>query len=191
MRHIQGGERARSLLLPASVEGYVGADDRFMVTDPKAGVGDNAQVWPGADARRVTAKVRSTKSLPTALTNAGGSNNDGTIFKLAPDGTFATLHTFDLTDGRASTAGMVFGHDGLLYGTTAGGGANDGSNPFAPLTRATDGTLYGAATEGGVNGAGTLFSRSRRTARSRSFTTSPATPIMDRSTPTAAWWKAR
>ena len=58
-------------------------------------------------------------------TYGGGTFNRGTIFRLAPDGTFSTLHSFTGgTDGANSGAALVRGTDGNLYGTTATGGAN-------------------------------------------------------------------
>jgi uncharacterized repeat protein (TIGR03803 family) len=61
----------------------------------------------------------------------GGTNNDGTVFKINPAGTLTTLWQF-------------------------GGGA-DGSNPDGGLTKATDGYLYGTTAGGGTNRAGTVF----------------------------------
>ena len=43
------------------------------------------------------------------------SNGDGTIFKITPTGTFATLHSFDATDGAQSYSLLVQGTDGTLY----------------------------------------------------------------------------
>jgi uncharacterized repeat protein (TIGR03803 family) len=60
-------------------------------------------------------------------TIAGGSAADcqgcGTIFRLAPDGTLATLHDFNGVDGRYVEAGLVEATDGSLYGTATLGGA--------------------------------------------------------------------
>ncbi len=58
----------------------------------------------------------------------GGSIGGGTVFRIAPDGTFATIHNFclqpDCADGSSPYSGLVQGSDGYLYGTTAYGGAN-------------------------------------------------------------------
>jgi uncharacterized repeat protein (TIGR03803 family) len=74
-------------------------------------------------------------------TTYGGSNKGGTVFKLVPSGSGYTervLYAFcaksNCTDGRAPVAGLVFGKDGALYGTTALGG-----------------------TFGSISGAGTVF----------------------------------
>jgi uncharacterized repeat protein (TIGR03803 family) len=59
----------------------------------------------------------------------GGGNNFcqptddytcGTIFKIAPEGTFTTLHAFEATDGARPT-GVVQATDGNFYGTTWNG----------------------------------------------------------------------
>ena len=63
-------------------------------------------------------------------TAEGGASGCGTIFKMTPQGTVTTLHSFDFTDG---------------------------AYPFAPLLQASDGNLYGITTFGGANNAGTIF----------------------------------
>ncbi|HEY3778880.1 MAG TPA: choice-of-anchor tandem repeat GloVer-containing protein [Rhizomicrobium sp.] len=105
--------------------------------------------------------------------NFHGTNGDdaraGTVFKLAPDGTETTLHTFrgKNGDGARPWAGVIEDKDGNLFGTTAGGGADgygtvfklapdgtetvlysftgesDGAGPDAGLIRDKGGNLYG------------------------------------------------
>lgn len=62
-------------------------------------------------------------------TTAGGGTDRsyGTIFKITPEGSLTTIHTFDLSDGDGPN-GLVQGSDGNLYGTTGAGGANNDSN---------------------------------------------------------------
>ncbi len=107
----------------------------------------------------------------------------GEVFKIAPDGTYHTLHTFTGgSDGAAPTASLILGSDGFLYGTTIAGGNSDGdgtifrlsndgtftllhtfngsidgSNSSASLIEASDGNFYGTTPSGGKNGVGTVF----------------------------------
>jgi uncharacterized repeat protein (TIGR03803 family) len=60
-------------------------------------------------------------------TFAGGSSNEGVVFKLTPqpDGSYTETvrHAFTGgTDGGGPLGGLVFGKDGALYGTTSAGG---------------------------------------------------------------------
>jgi uncharacterized repeat protein (TIGR03803 family) len=50
------------------------------------------------------------------------SNGCGTVFKITPQGTLTTLHSFDNAGGCYPQAGLVQGTDGNFYGTTSGGG---------------------------------------------------------------------
>jgi uncharacterized repeat protein (TIGR03803 family) len=100
----------------------------------------------------------------------------GTIFKLAPDGTFTNLYRFT---GDTSLGMLMMGRDGHLYGRTyhnnTGAGIvyrftlNNGTFttlaqvtgctvPLTTfLTQGTDGYLYGTTAAGGTSGAGTVF----------------------------------
>ena len=54
----------------------------------------------------------------------GGANYyEGTVFKITPNGTLPTLHSFDGADGGDPNA-LVQASDGNFYGTTVLGGAN-------------------------------------------------------------------
>ncbi len=55
-------------------------------------------------------------------TYQGGTNGDGTVFKLTPSGTETVLHSFTKTDGAHPYAGVVLDKNGALYGTTVDGG---------------------------------------------------------------------
>lgn len=104
----------------------------------------------------------------------------GTIFKITPAGVLTTLHVFSGTDGEHPKAGLIFGTDGDLYGTTSQGGPNDagtvfkitpsgtfttlhnfgfsdGNNPASALVQATNGAFYGTTLFSGPNGGGTIF----------------------------------
>jgi uncharacterized repeat protein (TIGR03803 family) len=67
----------------------------------------------------------------------GGSSNDGTIFKITPNGTLTTLHSFCAQSGCA-----------------------DGTYPYASLVQKTNGEFYGTTSAGGANNDGTVFSLS-------------------------------
>jgi len=67
-------------------------------------------------------------------TSNGGANQQGTIFKIAPDGTLTTLYSF-----------------------CSQSGCSDGANPFATLLQGADGDFYGTTYEGGAAGYGTVF----------------------------------
>ncbi len=54
-------------------------------------------------------------------TSSGGSNNDGTVFKITPGGTLTTLYSFSGNDGLEPVASLVQGSDGNFYGTTLNG----------------------------------------------------------------------
>src|SRR2546425_596550 len=66
----------------------------------------------------------------------GGRHGDnGTVFKITPDGTFTSLFSFNGTNGSRPLANLVQGRDGNFYGTTSQGGVNyDGSTVFGEGT---------------------------------------------------------
>ena len=131
------------------------------------------------------ALVQSTDGNFYGTTSSGGGAGCstglcGTVFRVGSKGVFATLHSFDLTDGGDSVAGLIQGSDGNFYGTTSLGGAygdgtifqitsegtlttlhsfdsTDGSNAGAALIQATDGNFYGTTMSGADNGNGTVF----------------------------------
>jgi uncharacterized repeat protein (TIGR03803 family) len=122
--------------------------------------------------------IRDTKGNLYGTTAAGGASDDGTIFKLAPDGTETVLHSFSFfSDGASPQAGVKRDSAGNLYGTTEQGtGRNcecggmyrlspkgelkvlfgyndstDGAHPLASLIRRS-GDFYGTAVDGGSAG---------------------------------------
>jgi uncharacterized repeat protein (TIGR03803 family) len=120
-------------------------------------------------------------------TDAGGTADFGTVFKLAPDGTETVLYSFQGgNDGKIPVDTLLADSAGNLYGTTFEGGGtgcggggcgtvfklapdgtetvlyafqggNDGSSPYAGLIADASGNLYGTASEGGVHGSGVVF----------------------------------
>ncbi len=106
----------------------------------------------------------------------------------APAANIVALYTFTNTlpggvDGGTPLGGLIQAGNGVLYGTTANGGSNngygtlfkittngvftplytfnglasDGSTPCAGLLQGTNGNFYGAASQGGSNGYGSVF----------------------------------
>jgi uncharacterized repeat protein (TIGR03803 family) len=109
----------------------------------------------------------------------GGSELDGTVFKITPNGTLTTLHSFSGTDGEHPTGTLVQAADGDSYGTTLQAGAKgygtvfkitpsgtlttlysfcstggfpctDGENPYGGLVQAANGEFYGTTQFGGA-----------------------------------------
>jgi uncharacterized repeat protein (TIGR03803 family) len=115
------------------------------------------------------------------MTQSGGAANNGTLFKILPDGSgYVKLRDFDAPEGRVPYGSLLY--DGTwLYGTTDYGGnpgagtvfkvKTDGSsyttllNCDGPQTGSypvgsliSDGTyLYGTTTYGGISDSGTVF----------------------------------
>ena len=107
--------------------------------------------------------------------NAGGSSNVGTIFKITPSGTETVFYSF----ATVPYSGLVQGSDGNLYGTTATGGTSGrgtvfeitpsgtesvlfsfpagSSDPYTGLIQGSDGNFYGTTGAGGTNDDGTVF----------------------------------
>ncbi len=122
------------------------------------------------------------------MTEFGGdSNEDGTIFKISPDGAYTLLYKFNgSVDGSQPEAALVQASDGNFYGVTPAGGAHgkgtvfritpqgqftllhtfsgsDGDTPQSRLVEGAPGMLYGNTGRGGDldhcrhSGCGTIF----------------------------------
>jgi len=114
----------------------------------------------------------------------GGSQDNGTVFKVTTNGALSTLYSCgpgsSNAGGSGSYAGLVAGPDKNLYGCMTSGGefgngtvfrittngvfttlwTFDGTNggvPFAGLIFGTDGNFYGTCTSGGSGNSGTVF----------------------------------
>ena len=116
-------------------------------------------------------------------TTQGGTNNNGTVFKVTvATRELTTLHSFTGgMDGSSPNAGLIADGAGNLYGTTFQGGENNigtvfeiavgtnqlttlvdfngenGAYPASSLTLDSVGNLYGTTANGGVNNDGTVF----------------------------------
>jgi len=112
-------------------------------------------------------------------TSAGGTEGDGTVFKMTPTGVLTTLYNFcslsACADGNGPQGGLTLATDGNFYGTTefnniGGGGffgtifkitpggtlttlhsfaGADGADPIAAPVQDTNGILYGTTAAGG------------------------------------------
>jgi uncharacterized repeat protein (TIGR03803 family) len=106
----------------------------------------------------------------------GGTNGDGVVFQLAPNGTETVIHSFSgAEDGGVPRDGVISDSRGNLYGTAAGGccgivyklsqngaetvlhsfkGGTDGGVPSAGVIEDKAGNLYGTTYLGGGTGCG-------------------------------------
>ena len=112
--------------------------------------------------------------------NSGPPGGYGTVFEIPTNGAFATLLSFNYTNGAFPQGRLTRGPGGNFYGTTENGGSirdgtvfqittngalttlatfanTNGSNPQAGLTLGPDGNFYGMTVEGGSSGYGTVF----------------------------------
>ncbi len=141
---------------------------------------DGAQPYSGM--------IQDTNGIYYGTTWAGGANNAGIVYSITQKGVLTVLYNFcslaNCADGEKPAGGLVQGSNGVLYGTTSGGGKNgagtifeintagkfktvynfcslancaDGSTPYATLIQANNGTFYGTTTQGGANSQGTIF----------------------------------
>ena len=122
-----------------------------------AGVITTLHSFTGSDGSNpIGALVRGTDGNFYGTTQIGGTSNNGTVFKIASDGTsFTSLHSFAGTagsEGSSPAAGLVQGTDGNFYGTTQygttlGGTINNGTI-FKITSTGTLTTLYSFSQSG-------------------------------------------
>ncbi len=78
--------------------------------------------------------------------SGGGTNYDGVVFKLAPDGTETTLYSFcsqaNCADGQYPAASLIVDSSGNLYGTTESGGGYGGGTVFELTPSGAETVLY-------------------------------------------------
>jgi uncharacterized repeat protein (TIGR03803 family) len=133
-----------------------------------------------------TAVVQGADGLLYGTTFFGGTNDEGTVFKVSTNsGSYGVLRTFTKSggDGQNPDAALMQASNGALYGTTYSGGASnsgtiftlgtngggysilhsfkafvgDAQSPLGALLQGRDGILYGTTYSGGTNGAGAIF----------------------------------
>jgi uncharacterized repeat protein (TIGR03803 family) len=118
--------------------------------------------------------VQATNGDLYGTTNQSGAYGAGTVFKITPAGALTTLYTFcsqtNCTDGATPFGNLVQAANGDFYGTTFGGGVDDGGTifkitpagtlttlvtavggyPSGTLLQATNGDLYGTTSRGTI-----------------------------------------
>jgi len=82
---------------------------------------NNGPVGPYDGSYPVQPPIVGTDGNLYGTTYYGGTNDDGTIYKMTPQGTLTTLYTFQGYDG-IGPRGLLFETNGVLYGTTQSGG---------------------------------------------------------------------
>ena len=175
----------------------LGSDGNFYGTTARGGAGDEGTIFKMTPAGVLTTLVEfggsegdNNGSYPLAAlaqgsdgslygtTSAGGAGDEGTIFKISPEGVLTILFEFGGREtednGSFPAAALVQGSDGNFYGTTNGGGAydrgtvfkmtpagivttfhdfgNDGS-PVGPLVASPNEDFYGTYSAEGSSGA--------------------------------------
>jgi len=115
-------------------------------------------------------------------TYTGGSNANGSVWKVSARGKETVLHSFvgGASDGKYPYSGVILDTKGSLYGVTTEGGAStngvvyelsakgvltvlhsfagsDGAFPAGGLIMDAKGNLYGTTVNGGSNGSGTVW----------------------------------
>jgi|HubBroStandDraft_6_1064221.scaffolds.fasta_scaffold57968_3 uncharacterized repeat protein (TIGR03803 family) len=83
-------------------------------------------------------------------TAAGGASGNGLVFKLTPHGQYTVIYSFKGSpDGATPTASLI-NVNGVLYGTTAGGGANGDGAVFSITPSGGEKVIY--SFKGGSDG---------------------------------------
>jgi len=169
---IRIGAFALSILALATASSAASADATYQTLHSFSGVGDGANPKSGL--------VMDAAGNLYGTTPQGGASDMGTLFKVAPDGTFTLLHAFQGgRDGAKPTASaLTVDAHGTIYGLTEQGGIanggtayrfrggklsvlhsfgvdNDSSWPRSGLLLQPDGTLVGTASQGGGAGGAT------------------------------------
>jgi len=79
-------------------------------------------------------------------TGWGGTTDEGTVFKITPEGTLSVVYNFcpqpNCDDGQFPSAGLVLSTDRKFYGTTLGGGVDGQGTVFEMTSRGQLTTLH-------------------------------------------------
>ena len=97
--------------------------------------------------------VQATDDNFYGTTSSGGKSNQGTVFKITPQGALTTLHSFcpqaPCSGGSQPAAGLVQATNGYLYGTTyTSSGGSEGGTVFKITLGGKLTTLYTFCSQG-------------------------------------------
>jgi uncharacterized repeat protein (TIGR03803 family) len=163
-------------------------------------------VLTNLQASPVGALIEGTDFLLYGVTENGGINERGSVFRLNSDGTdLQEVHSFtNISNNIVAPGGILEASDGKLYGTALRGGANDQGMIFKlnkdgtqyevlysfvapigsvvspnPLREASDGYLYGTTYRGGGDGQGSIYRISKEGAYEflHGFATGKGNPV--------------
>jgi uncharacterized repeat protein (TIGR03803 family) len=136
-------------------------------------------------ANPISSLIKANNGKLYGMTTAGGSNGIGVLFEFdTATSTYTKKVDFNgAGNGFSPNGALLLASNGLLYGLTSGGGANnmgvlfeynpasstftkkfdfsgvpDGASPFGTLIETSPGLLYGMTSLGGANNIGVIFS---------------------------------
>ncbi len=93
-------------------------------------------------ANPTSALIQATDGYFYGTTTVGGAHDDGTVFKISPEGAVTVLHSFDAVNGSRPMAALIQGTDGNFYGTTSQGGPAGAGTVFRITAAGTLTTLH-------------------------------------------------
>jgi uncharacterized repeat protein (TIGR03803 family) len=125
------------------------------ITSPAATKFKSLVSFNGTNGRNpnLTAVVQGLDGNLYGTTEIGGTNNAGTVFKITPGGTLATIYNFcaqsNCPDGAKPEAGLILATDGNFYGTTVAGGTIGAGTVFKITPAGKLITLYNFCSQSG------------------------------------------
>jgi uncharacterized repeat protein (TIGR03803 family) len=186
MTRLNAWKMAGAVLVLCAATAIVAPAQTFTTLFDFAGT-NGAYPWRMSFVQGVDGKLYGTTQLGGAIWGACGRSGCGTVFRITPEGTLASLHLTSANEEPG--AGLVLATNGSFYGTSLGGANNggsvfeitktgklttlysfcaqpscaDGDEPDGTLIQAADGAFYGTTVSGGANycqsygGCGTIF----------------------------------
>ena len=165
-----GGSKAAGVVFRMNPDGT-----GFTLLHQFGNAGDGSKPFDGV--------IQSADGFLYGTTYYGGTNSNGTIFKVSTNGLlYSVLYQFtNSPDGANPYGGVIQGQDGALYGTTQIGGSGpgtifkidtngnnytvlhsftnftDATAPYGRLAQASNGMLYGTTYSGGGSSIGAIF----------------------------------